>query len=250
MYKTNQQTLDYLYRLQDLTGDISRAELTLFILPSYTALADACRAADHDLCWIGAQNMHWEEQGAFTGEIAPLMLAEIGVDLVMIGHAERRQLFGESDVMVNRRVLSSLAHRFQTLVCVGDTHHEVYYHISTDVLRRQLKTALHGVSAEQLDQIWLAYEPVWAIGEQGQPAEPCLVNEIHATLRETLLELYRGRNPNIPILYGGSVNLNNIAGLMEQPEIDGLFVGRAAWDADQFNQIVRKILAIRRSAQD
>lgn len=249
MYKTNQQTLDYLHRLQELTRDIPRDELTLFFLPSYTALADACRAADHNLCRIGAQNMHWEQQGRFTGEISPLMLAEIGVDLVMVGHAERRQVFGETDMMVNRRLLSSLAHGFQTLVCVGDTQQELHYRISADVLRQQLKTALYGVLPEQLDKVWLAYEPVWAIGEQGQPAEPCLANEIHAVLRQTLMDVYPGGNPNVPILYGGSVDLENIPGLMTQPEIDGLFVGRAAWDADRFNQIVRQALAIRRSAQ-
>ena len=249
MYKTNRQTLDFLHRLQELTRDIPRTELSLFFLPSYTALADACREADHNLCWIGAQNMHWEEQGRFTGEISPLMLAEIGVDLVMIGHAERRQVFGETDEMVNRRVLSSLAHKFQTLICVGDTQHELQYGVSADVLRQQLKIALFGVSAKQLEKVWLAYEPVWAIGEGGQPAEPGLANEMHAVLRQVLADLYPGKEQAVPILYGGSVDLENIEGLMEQPEMDGLFVGRAAWEADRFNQIVRKTLAARRSAQ-
>ena len=249
MYKTNRQTLDFLGRLQELTHDIPRSELSLFFLPSYTALADVCLAANHNLCWIGAQNMHWEEQGRFTGEISPLMLAEIGVDLVMIGHAERRQIFGETDVMVNRRVLSSLVHGFQTLVCVGDTQHELHYGISADVLRQQLKTALYGVTPEQLCKLWLAYEPFWAIGEEGQPADPGLANDIHGVLRQMLADLYPGKDQTVPILYGGSVDLENIEGLMKQSEIDGLFVGRAAWDPDRFNQIVRKTLSTRRLAQ-
>ena len=242
MYKTNRQTLDYLVQLQQLTRDIPRAELTLFILPSYTALADVCRASDPDLIWIGAQNMHWEEQGQFTGEVSPPMLREIGVRLVMAGHAERRQLFGEQDWMVNRRVLSSLEHGFHTLLCVGDTAEDVRAGVSQDHLRTQLETALLNVCCEHLDRLWVAYEPVWAIGEQGIAAKAEFANEMHAVMRQVLVDLFPQKNGDIPILYGGSVSLENAADLICQPQIDGLFIGRAAWDAENYNRILRRVL--------
>jgi triosephosphate isomerase len=242
MYKTNRQTLDYLDQLQRLTHDIPRDELTLFILPSYITLADVCRAADPDLVWIGAQNMHWEEQGQFTGEVSPLMLSEIGVRLIMVGHAERRQLFGEEEWMVNRRVLSSLEHGFHTLLCVGDTSDDVRYGVSADRLRLQLKTALYNVPCDQLDRLWVTYEPAWAIGEQGTVAKADFANEMHSVLRQILVDLYPQKNGDVPILYGGSVNLENAVDLICQPQVDGLFIGRAAWDAENYNCILRRIL--------
>ncbi len=243
MYQTNRQTLEFLGRLQELTHDISRSDLTLFILPSFTALADACRAADHTKVWIGAQNMHWEEQGQFTGEISPLMLQEIGVDVVMVGHAERRQYFGETDTMANHRVLSSLAHGFQTLLCVGDSLEDFQSGGSADALRRQLGAGLAGVTSEQAHRLWVAYEPAWAIGERGTVADPVFANEMHKTLREIVTGCFPDRGESVPILYGGSVNLGNAEALIHQPEIDGLFIGRAAWEANRFNQIIRQALA-------
>lgn len=247
MYKTNQQTLDYLTQLQELTSDIPRDKLRLFILPSYTALADVSRAADHQLVWIGAQNMHWEAEGPYTGEISARMLRELNMDLVMVGHAERREHFGETDEMVNRRLLTSVSSGFQTLLCVGDRMEDVACGASADVVRTQIKRALKGISSNQVTKIWIAYEPVWAIGASGKEAEPEFANQMHASIRESLEELMPGMGSNIPILYGGSVNLENAVGLNKQPEIDGLFIGRAAWDAAQFNKILRAILSVRHS---
>jgi triosephosphate isomerase len=242
MYKTNQQTLDYLDRLQSLTWDIPRTELVLFFLPSYPALPDACRAADHSLVLIGAQNVHWASSGQYTGEVSPPMLQEIGVDLIMVGHAERRQLFGETDWMVNKRVLSSLGTGFRTLICIGDTAEDMDYGISAERLQQQLKIALHCVRADQLSKVWVAYEPVWAIGEGSVVAEPAFANEMHAVIHATLDRLYPGGSPQVPVLYGGSVNLSNAAELVVQPDIDGLFIGRAAWEAGNFNAILRSIM--------
>ena len=242
MYKTNKQTLDYLRALEELTADIPRSQLELFVLPPYVALADACRQVDQSLITIGAQNMHWEEQGQFTGEISPIMLQDVGVSLVMIGHAERRQIFGETDEMVNRRVLASLRHGFQTLVCVGETADDKCYGTSHERLAQQIKIALHNVTQEAWKQIWVAYEPVWAIGDHGEEADPVYVNQMHAHIRETLAHSF-GYNQDVPVLYGGSVNLTNASELNIQPEVDGLFIGRAAWDADNFNKIIRSILA-------
>ncbi len=202
------------------------------------------RAADHDLLWIGAQNMHWEAQGPFTGEISPVMLQEICIDLVMVGHAERRQLFGETDWMVNQRLLTSLNYGFQTLLCVGDTAEDIRFGSSIEVLSRQLQQALVNVCPHQIEKLWVAYEPVWAIGEHGQVAEPAYANEIHAVLRKTLKHLFPGMEERVPLLYGGSVNKNNGPDLIQQSEIDGLFIGRAAWEAPQFDQILRMVLPV------
>jgi triosephosphate isomerase len=246
MYKTNQQTLDYARQLQALTADIPRSELTLFILPAYVTLAAVCRQVDHSLLKVGAQNMHWEEQGQFTGEISPLMLQEIGVDLVMVGHAERRQLFGDQDWMVNKRALSALAHGFQVLICIGETAEDKAYRVSAERLRQQLTIALHGVHAVDLERVWVAYEPVWAIGAGGQQADPFYANTMHAVIHATLESLYPEHGTCIPVLYGGSVNLENAPALIAQPEIDGLFIGRAAWDAADFNRILHSVIEIHR----
>lgn len=242
MYKTNRQTLDYLDILQNLTRDLPRPPLRLFVLPSYTALADACRTSDSNLVWVGAQNVYWEQEGQFTGEISPRMLSDIGVKLVMVGHAERRQIFGETDDQVNRRVLAIMTNELQALVCVGDTLEEKDAGISANRLRSQLKYALKGVNIEHLGRIWVAYEPVWSIGIGGIPANPEIAHEMHGVIRQTIQELFPSFAGSIPILYGGSVNLENADDLICSPEIDGLFIGRAAWDAHNFYKIIRLVL--------
>lgn len=241
MFKTNRQTVEYLQLLERLTDDLPRPPLQLFILPSYTTLADACRGSNQEKVWIGAQNMHWEAEGAFTGEVSPRMLTEIGVKLVMCGHAERRQIFGETDEQVNRRALAALSHGMYALVCVGETMAERQAGQSIERLRFQLEIDLKDIPTQQLDRLWIAYEPVWSIGEHGTPASPEAANEMHAEIRETLVELFPSRQGNFPILYGGSVNLENSDALISQPEVDGLFIGRAAWDAVNFNLILRRV---------
>jgi L-erythrulose 1-phosphate isomerase len=237
MYKNIKQTLEYTAALQSATQDISRNNLELFILPSYITLPDVSRAADRQLVKVGAQNMHWEEEGPFTGEISPLMLQEVGVDVVMVGHAERRQVFGETDWMVNQRVKSSLAHGFQTLLCVGDTREDKRYGVTEERLEQQLKIALHGVHPALSNMIWIAYEPVWAIGEGGTAADPEFANQMHGSIHAMIANLFPGCA--VPVLYGGSVNQDNAVDLVQQPDIDGLFIGRAAWEAMNFEKIIR-----------
>ena len=238
MYKTRIETLDYLISLGELTREIPRDALELFILPSYLALQDSVKEAAPYHIKIGAQNVHWAEEGQFTGEISVSMLKDIGVDLVMIGHAERRQVFFETDKMVNQRTLVALNNGLQVLICVGDTPEDKAFGISEERLVEQLKTALNGVPEENLSKIWVAYEPVWAIGESGQAASPEFANLMQARMHSVLRELYPHKGPSVPILYGGSVNTGNAAELIIQPEIDGLFVGRAAWDADDFLKLI------------
>ena len=243
MYKNIKDTVSYLQELESLTKDISRDEIELFIIPSYTTLDSASKAIDQKNIRLGAQNMCWEEQGQFTGEISPLMLQEVGTDIVMIGHSERRHVLGETDEEENKKVLCALNHNFTTLLCVGETGEQKDYGISEEVIRIQLKKGLYGVTKEQTEKLWIAYEPVWAIGVNGKPATKEYAEQIHIVIRETLVELFGEEAGNeIPVLYGGSVNPENAVGLSKMEHIDGLFIGRSAWQADNFNKIIRDVL--------
>lgn len=239
MYKGIRETKEYLQKLAEYTKDLDRSEMELFILPSYTSLPDAVRCTDRKLIHLGAQNMCWEDEGQFTGEISPCMLEELGLDLVMIGHSERRHVFGENDIEENKKVKAALAHGFRALLCIGETAEEKEYKIAAEVLRSQLKTGLHGVEASQTEKLWIAYEPVWSIGVNGTPATAEYANQVHGIIKETLAELFAEEGSRIPVLYGGSVNPGNAEELMVQPFIDGLFVGRSAWDAEKFNTLIR-----------
>lgn len=244
MYKTIQETTDFLHSLETLTKDISRDKIELFVIPSYTSLPAACSTTDRSLIRLGAQNMCWEEQGQFTGEISPLMLKELHTDLVMIGHSERRHVFGETDREENLKVKSSLEHGFTTLLCIGETKEEKDFGISDEVLRTQLKVGFHDVPAEDISKIWVAYEPVWSIGVNGTPASADYAEEKHKVIKQTLREIFGDAADHIPTLYGGSVNPQNAEDLIKQPSIDGLFIGRSAWNADNFNSIIRQVLTI------
>ena len=235
MYKNIQDTVAYLQKLVENTKDISRDEIELFIIPSYTTLESATKNVDRDYVLLGAQNMCWEDQGQFTGEISPLMLKELGLDLVMIGHSERRHVFGEE----NKKVKAALNHGFTTLLCIGETAEEKDFGISAEVLRTQLKVGFHDVPVSQVGKIWVAYEPVWSIGVNGTPATADYAEEMHKVIKGCLREIFGEEADKIPVLYGGSVNPGNANELIVQPSIDGLFTGRAAWDADKFDKLIR-----------
>lgn len=241
MYKNRKDTVSYLQELAELTKDISREEFHLFIIPSYTSLEAASEQIDRNLIQIGAQNMCWEEQGQFTGEISPLMLKEMNLDLVMIGHSERRHVFRETDIEENKKVLAALKHDFQTLLCIGETLEEKEYGISKEVLRKQLIVGFHNVSPVYAKKIWVAYEPVWSIGVNGIPASPDYAEEMHKVIKECLYELFGENSNEIPVLYGGSVNASNANELITKESVDGLFIGRAAWDAEKFNSLIRDV---------
>jgi len=244
MYKNIRQTINYLTALQKLTADIERWKVELFVIPSYTSLSAAVEIIDPNFIKLGAQNMCWEDSGQFTGEISPLMLKELRLDIIEIGHSERRHKFGENDIVVNKKVLAALQHKFTALVCVGETLKDKEYGVANERLREQVKIALHGVSKEEICKVWVAYEPVWAIGIEGIPADPEYANEKQAILKETLNELFPDQSKKIPVLYGGSVNRNNASSFVKQPSIDGLFVGRAAWEANHFNELIRQVLMV------
>lgn len=244
MYKTRRETREYLASLsaEMASKELMENEIRLFVIPSYTALPYAKEVCHSDLL-LGAQNMSWEECGALTGEISPLMLKEEGVDLVELGHSERRHVFGETNEQINSKVLCGLRNEFIVLLCVGEDAREKADGISDEILRIQLKLGLRGVKADQTSSIWIAYEPVWAIGESGIPASAEYANEKHKMIRETLCQMFSEElGTRIPILYGGSVNSDNASALISMPFVDGLFIGRSAWDAKCFSNLIDQVL--------
>jgi L-erythrulose 1-phosphate isomerase len=207
----------------------------VFIIPPFTSLAAVAEAAEPDRpIWLGAQNVHWAPDGAYTGEISVGMLLAIGVDLVLLGHAERRRLFNEQDADLNRKVHAVLGAGLRVLLAVGETAEERNFGVSGETVVRQLKIDLHGVQPNQVELLQIAYEPVWSIGAGGTPAHPEDVEPIAAMIRATLRDLFGQPGAMVPILYGGSVDPSNAGSFTAIPDIDGLFVGRAAWTVDGF----------------
>ena len=243
MYKTIAETNAFVARLCELTADIDREAFELFVIPSYTTLEQANRHRDVALLKLGAQNMCWEERGQYTGEISPLMLQETGCELVMIGHSERRHIFGETDEMERKKVRCALDHGLTVLLCVGETEEEKGAGHADRVLRRQLETGLANVcAAEAAERVWVAYEPVWAIGVHGKPITFAYADERLYEIRKSLTDRFGEAGAQVPIFYGGSVNLENALALAACREINGLFVGRSAWNAEKFDALIRKVL--------
>jgi triosephosphate isomerase len=207
------------------------------VAPPFTALHAASEAARGSDIGIGAQNLHGEREGAFTGEVSAVMIQEAGGEFAIIGHSERRTLFGETDLMVNRKLQAALAARLVPIVCVGETDAQRAANQTLAVLDRQLKESLDGLTAEQLATLVLAYEPVWAIGT-GQTATPEQAQKVHAFIRR-LLAAATTKADEITILYGGSVKADNASTLFAQPDIDGGLVGGASLNAEEFAAICR-----------
>lgn len=188
---------------------------------------------------LGAQNMHYEDKGAFTGEVAPPMLQAYGVTHVIVGHSERRHIFHETDELINKKVIAALQHRMTPILCVGETQDEHDGGRALDVVLRQLQRGLENVGDEHVPSVAIAYEPVWAIGT-GRTATPEQAESIHGAIRGAILERYgRGRADAVRIIYGGSVNDENVDSLVSKPDIDGALVGGASLKADSFARIVR-----------
>lgn len=244
MYKTIDDTTAFLRELRKLTDDISPDNVRLFVIPSFTALPEARKILNATNIKLGAQNMCWEDTGEYTGEISPIMLKEIGIDIVEIGHSERRHVFGETDAQAEKKVYSAISHGMTALLCIGETREHKDYGVQDEILSMQLKIGLHSINnPDAAKALWIAYEPVWAIGVNGTPICKNYAADRHAHIRNVLIELFgEETGTNIPVLYGGSVNMDNAHLLMTDPNINGLFVGRSAWDADNFNKMLRGIL--------
>ncbi|WP_220182096.1 triose-phosphate isomerase [Bacillus taeanensis] len=240
MTKTYQEGAVYCNELLKISQRLS-SDIQLFVIPSYTMLSSIKEILKESTIQLGAQNMHWEEKGAYTGEISPTMLSEIGIDLVELGHSERRQYYNENDEDINKKVLAALNYEMNPLICIGENMNQKENNISVETLAAQLKVCLKNVSEEDLANIRIAYEPVWAIGENGIPASADYVNEIHNEIRSILTTLYGSKGKNIPLLYGGSVNLENFLEYLQLDNVDGLFIGRSAWDMTSFKEILSSI---------
>jgi triosephosphate isomerase (TIM) len=218
-------------------GDMLAVEVV--IVPPFTAIARVAEAlGSGSNVKVGAQNMYWESSGAFTGEISAAMLRDLFVRYVVLGHSERRQLFGETDEMVNRKVRCALEATLRPIVCIGETLAERDSGRVEEILGRQLRGSLAGLEAKEFQETVIAYEPVWAIGT-GRNATPEQAQEAHAFIRATLRELTsEAAAERIRIQYGGSVKPENARALMSQPDIDGALVGGASLEARSFAQIV------------
>ncbi len=216
--------------------------LRVFLVLPFTHLSAAKDILAGTGILMGAQNMHWENFGEFTGEISPPMLTDIGVDLVELGHSERRMYYNEDDYSVNKKVLAALAHDLIPLICVGEHSIEREHNVTKEVVGRQIKIALHGIREEHCDRILIAYEPVWAIGKHGVPAKAQDADDIQAHIREVLIQSFgRTQGKKIPLLYGGSVQLANASSFVKKPHVDGLFIGRAGLEPKSFLDILNSV---------
>lgn len=239
MNKTLAQALAFSERLSQ-----SRVHPTItpFVIPPFTCARQVKSALADTPLKVGAQNMHWAEAGAWTGEIAPAMLTDCQLDLVELGHSERRTHFGETNETVGRKTEAAVRHGLVPLICIGETEADKSAGRADAVLEEQVTAALAPLSeAQRSAPILFAYEPVWAIGENGTPATPAYASERHAGIIE-VTERLAGRK--LPCLYGGSVNTDNAVELVRQPGIDGLFIGRAAWTAEGFLDILERCAAV------
>jgi triosephosphate isomerase len=234
MTQTPQESADFYARLVAQVTPLPGVQL--FVIPPFTSLPAVTALAERDESgiWVGAQNMHWAAEGAYTGEVSATMLRALGVDLVLLGHAERRRDFHETDPDLNRKVLAALEHGLRVLLAVGESAEERRFGVSAEIVLRQLKIDLFGVSPEQLGMVQIAYEPVWSIGAGGTPASPEDVEPVAALIRGAMGEVFGEAGKAVPILYGGSVDPTNAASFTALEDIDGLFVGRAAWTVEGF----------------
>ena len=244
-FKMNQTPAESAQFYEELVGSVAPPpDCRLFVIPPFTSLAAVAGVAGTGPrpVWVGAQNMHWEATGAYTGEISAPMLIALGVDLVLLGHAERRRHFRERDEDLNKKVLAAVAAGLRILFCVGETAEEKGYGVGPETVARQLKIGLHDLDPAALPLLQLAYEPVWSIGAGGTPALPEDVAPIAAHLRATLAARFGDPGVDVPILYGGSVDPTNAGGFVRLPDIDGLFVGRAAWTVDGYRRVLEAAL--------
>jgi triosephosphate isomerase len=214
------------------------AQVDVAVAPPFTALHAAAAELAGSRIGLGAQNLHAESQGAFTGEVSAPMLVEAGCGFVLVGHSERRQLFGETDEGVRKKTKAALAARLHPIVCVGETLPEREAGKTLEVVGRQVRAALAGLTAGEIGGLTLAYEPVWAIGT-GRTATAAQALEVHAAIRAILRELAPAAADAVRIQYGGSVKPENAAELMSQPDVDGALVGGASLKAIDFVGIVK-----------
>jgi triosephosphate isomerase len=241
MHKTHLEAIQAVQKLSYLLDKDDAERVEVVICPSFTSLRsiETLLQSDRLPYALGAQDVHPEDKGAFTGEVSPTMLGALGVRFVIVGHSERRALFGETDDVVNKKVRAVFGHEMTPILCVGETLEERETGGTEDKVRRQIQTDLRGVSAEDAATLVVAYEPIWAIGT-GRNAEPADAGEVVATIRDAIANAYSTDvAAAVRVQYGGSVKAGNIRDFMAHPEIDGALVGGASLDPEEFALIVK-----------
>ena len=237
MFKTGAETVAYVTSLKALVHDARGVDVV--IAPPFTAIAAAAHAVQGSAIGVAGQNLHWEREGAFTGEVSAGMLRDAGAGYVIIGHSERRTLFGETDAAVNRKTRAALTAALIPIVCIGETLEQRDRNETLAVLDRQIKDGLDGITGDQLSGMVVAYEPVWAIGT-GRNATPAQAGEAHFHIRQRLKQWFGlEAAERCRVLYGGSVKPDNIAKLIAEPDVDGALVGGASLDPKSFFAIIQ-----------
>ena len=238
MFKTVGEATSFVREFGAITKSIARAEVIL--APPFTALAAAAEVARNMTIGIAAQDLYFEREGAFTGEVSAAMIKDAGASHVIVGHSERRRLFGDTDEWVNRKTRAAVAADLTPIVCIGETLAEREAGDTLNVLDRQIRAGLDGLTADQIGQLLIAYEPVWAIGT-GKNATPAEADEAHRHIRGRLRQWFGGTAADAcRILYGGSVKPENIRDLIGLPDVDGALVGGASLDVRSFGEIVTR----------
>ncbi|MGA1876077.1 MAG: triose-phosphate isomerase [bacterium] len=238
MHNTVVESVDLANALKVSLADASAREVGVIIAPVFTALYSVSEVLQGHWIKVSAQDVFWEEKGAYTGEVSPAMLRDCGCSYSIIGHSERRQYFGETNESVNKKIRAALHFELMPILCVGELLEEREKSLTFQVVEKQVRGCLADISPHQMERIIVAYEPVWAIGT-GKTATPQQANEVHAFIRDLISQLYGTKTAeNLCIQYGGSVKPDNIVSLMREPDIDGALVGGASLQADSFTSIV------------
>ena len=238
MFKTVHETTVYVKELRSMVKDVN--DVDIVVAPPFTSVHAAAEAARNSNVAVSAQNMSPEREGAFTGEVSGAMIKEAGAEYVIIGHSERRTLFGETDAGVNRKTIAAIGMGLTPIVCIGETLDQRERNETFDVLDRQIKAGFDSLTGEQVAALVIAYEPVWAIGT-GRTATPAQAGEAHAHIRSRLRQWFGGDAADqCIVLYGGSVKPDNIRDLMAQPDVDGALVGGASLDVRAFYDIISR----------
>jgi triosephosphate isomerase len=238
MYKTVHEAIVFIKEFRRLVKDVDDVEIV--VAPPFTALHAACEAARNSPIGVAGQNLHWEREGAFTGEISAPMLREAGADYAIIGHSERRRLFHETDETVHLKTVAALGAKLTPIVCIGETLEEREHEQTMAVLDRQITKGLDGFTGDEVAALVLAYEPVWAIGT-GRNATPEQAGEAHGHIRGRLRQWFGAHAADqCHVIYGGSVKPDNIHALISQPDVDGALVGGASLEIRSFFDIVAR----------
>jgi triosephosphate isomerase (TIM) len=242
LHKTNTEASNLVRAILEEVNDISEDEAEMAVMPPFTALSPVAKILQNSRIHLGAQNLYWEDEGAFTGEISAPMLKDAGCRFVVVGHSERRQYFGETNQTVNKKIQSALSHQLIPVMCIGETLEERENNQTSQKVESQITEGLDRITAGEIKNIIIAYEPIWAIGT-GRTATPEQAGEVHDFIREKLTEKY-GKDPGdyVIILYGGSVKPENAYSLIKEKNVNGALIGGASLQAGSFAEITEEAI--------